>query len=576
MRNMKIIEILIISLMAAQNIIGQNQLFSNDKLKQIDSIYSSLNNPKIEGGFAIAIIENGNIIYKKAFGFADVENDVPFTTSTVCDYASIAKQLTGFAVAKLISEGLLSLEDDIRKYLPEMHDFGTPIKIKHLLGHTSGLRDWVPLIKLAGHDKGDVIKDSYLMKLISNQKELNFNPGEQHVYSNTGYFLLAHIVSNITGMPFKDWIEKTIFIPLGMKSTQIFDDPTKIVMNRASSYEEDNEGIYKNRANNLAAIGASSLFASIDDMAKWAINFQSKSVGDENLFALMQSPTYLNNGTEIPYNFGLEKGEWHGYKTISHGGSWGGFLSQITFFPEQNISTVFITNRDPSQVYVDEDVNHILFNTKHEEENESSVLVNEDKTEIDVSKSILENYVGDYVYKIDNADRLYYFAKVKITPDNFVLHTWPLASNNRLYAENEKSFFVVGADNYYEFICDVNGKSKAVKANIEGKEYLFKKITPFIQNKEKIKDLIGSYYSEEINTIYFVNIKEDRLVVQSLLNEDVPLSSVENDLYVSSKYWLREVKFIRGTANKVDGFLIQTDNGNITKNLKFNKVSNGL
>ena len=156
---------------------------------QIEAICDDPYNPEVPGGYAIAVIQHGKVEFKKTYGYANSEHDIPFTSSTVFDYASVAKQFTGFGIASLVEQGKLSLDDDIRKYLPEVPDLGEKITIRHLLYHTSGIRDWVALVKLSGRYKADVITDDFLMKIVEHQKELNFNPGEEYSYCNTGYLL---------------------------------------------------------------------------------------------------------------------------------------------------------------------------------------------------------------------------------------------------------------------------------------------------------------------------------------------------------------------------------------------------
>lgn len=158
---------------------------------QVEALFDACYKPDIPGGFAAAVIKDGKVLFKKAYGFADSENKVAFTTGTVADFASVAKQFTGYAVAELVQDGKLSLDDDIRRYLPDLPDFGATITIRHLLYHTSGIRDWVGLVKLSGRYMEDVISDDFLWKLVTNQKDLNFKPGQSFQYSNTGYLLLA-------------------------------------------------------------------------------------------------------------------------------------------------------------------------------------------------------------------------------------------------------------------------------------------------------------------------------------------------------------------------------------------------
>jgi len=210
-----------------------------DIYDQVESLFNVCDKPELPGGFAAALIKDGQVIFKKAYGYANYENKIPFTSSTVMDYASVAKQFTGLAIAQLIKEGKLRLNDDIRLYLPDVPEFGDTITIAHLLYHSSGIRDWVGLVKISGRYMEDVITDEFIMKLVMNQKELNFRSGEKFQYSNTGYFLLANIVSKITGKSFREWTRKNIFRPLQMNDTHFSDDYSEIIMNKADSYKRD-------------------------------------------------------------------------------------------------------------------------------------------------------------------------------------------------------------------------------------------------------------------------------------------------------------------------------------------------
>lgn len=196
-------------------------------------------------GVAIAVQQKGKIIYSEGFGYANLEYDVKNTPTTVFHIASVSKQFTAFAIAMLADQGKLSLDDDIRKYLPEMPDFGYVITINHLVHHTSGLRDQWNLLMMAGWRLDDVITQKQIMRVISRQKELNFKPGDEMVYCNTGFTLMAEIVSRVTGESFADWTKKNIFDPLGMKNTLFYDDHEKIVKNRAYSYYASPAGFKK-------------------------------------------------------------------------------------------------------------------------------------------------------------------------------------------------------------------------------------------------------------------------------------------------------------------------------------------
>jgi CubicO group peptidase (beta-lactamase class C family) len=294
-------------------------------------------------GASIAVEQDGKIIYSGGFGHADLEHDAHNGPSTVFHVASVSKQFTAFAIAMLADQGKLSIDDDIRKYLPEMHDFGTPITINHLVHHTSGLRDQWNLLMLAGWRLDDVITQKQIMRLISKQRELNFKPGDEHVYCNTGYTLMAEIVSRVTGESFSDWTEKNIFVPLGMTNTLFYDDHERIVPNRAYSYQMGSKG-FKKSVLNYANAGATSLFTTVEDLSKWADNFDHIKVGNDHIMKMMEERFVLNNGDTINYAFGQAIGKYKGLKTVSHSGGDAGYRTYLLRFPEHRMAITIFSN----------------------------------------------------------------------------------------------------------------------------------------------------------------------------------------------------------------------------------------
>src|SRR4051794_10174074 len=207
---------------------------------EIDRLFKAWHHPDTPGA-AVVVIKDGNVFYQNGYGCADLAHGIPITSETVFDVASVSKQFTGLAVAMLIAERRLSLDDDIRAHLPKLPDFGKPITIRHLLHHTSGLRDWSPTLALAGAGWSDPFTIDDILRMLSRQRELEFDPGATSLYSNTGYNLLAEIVAKITGQSFRSWTDENIFKPLGMRHTHFCDDPTEIIWNQAACYERSDK-----------------------------------------------------------------------------------------------------------------------------------------------------------------------------------------------------------------------------------------------------------------------------------------------------------------------------------------------
>lgn len=318
---------------------------------QIDKLFSAYNAKT--PGVAVAVVKDGNVVFSKGYGAANLEYDVPITTKTVFNIASVSKQFTAFAIYILEKQGKLSLEDDAGKYIPEMPDYEKIIRIKHLLAHTSGVKDQAALMSLAGWREGDITKMQDVLRLLSRQKELNFEPGNRYLYSNSGYILLAEIVERASGQTFAEFTKKNIFEPLEMNDTQFYDDYERVVKNRADSYELEN-GVYKKKILSNSVDGAGNLYTTVEDMAKWALNFENPKAGDAELVKKFNEPSLLNNGEKVIYaRFGDDvgyhaKGQIHwnyrGTKQISHGGHAAAFRSSFWRFPEQNLAIIAFSN----------------------------------------------------------------------------------------------------------------------------------------------------------------------------------------------------------------------------------------
>jgi len=311
-------------------------------IEKLDKVFSRFNNST--PGVAVSVVKEGEIVYKRGFGMANLEYDIPITPGSIFHIASISKQFTTMSIVLLAQQGKLSLDDDIRKYVPEVPDFGETITIRHLAHHTSGLRDQWDLLGLAGWRAQDVKKQEDVLNLVKRQKELNFRPGEEYLYCNTGFTLLAIIVDRVTGKSLREFADENIFKPLGMKNTHFHNDMGEIVRNRTSAYAPSDEVGFRISIPNFETYGATSLFTTVEDLALWEQNFFHKGVGGEEAFKKMLTKGILNNGEEINYALGISHGTYRGLKILGHTGSDAGYRANFTMFPEQRLSIIILAN----------------------------------------------------------------------------------------------------------------------------------------------------------------------------------------------------------------------------------------
>ena len=367
---------------------------------KVDQLFEEWNRPHSPGA-AIAVTRNGEIIYTHGYGMANLEYDIPITTSTIFDIASVSKQFAAFAIVTLSHQGKLSIDDDIRTHLPDVPDFGNIITIRHLLHHTSGLRDWVQSLVIAGVGMDDVISFKHILKMVRHQKALNFEPGAEYLYSNTGYNLLAEIVETVTGNSFREWTDTHIFKPLGMTNSHFHDDYEMILKNRAYSYQVDKNGGFKHAVNNTTALGSSSLYSTVEDLAKWILNFDDTRIGEQTVIAQMHERGVLNNGEQISYAFGLNIGEYRGLQTVGHSGSWRGFRSHLMRFPDQKFGVVILCNLDTfnplhlAEKVADIYLSDVLGSAEASEPDKTKESAEETKPETLTPEQLVE-FEGDY------------------------------------------------------------------------------------------------------------------------------------------------------------------------------------
>jgi CubicO group peptidase (beta-lactamase class C family) len=310
--------------------------------KAADEVFVDLSKPG-SPGCALAAARGGKIIYEKGYGLANIEENVPITPQTVFDIGSTSKQFTSASILLLEKQGKLSVQDDIRKYLPELPDYGHQITILHLLNHTSGLRDYLTLFDLAGVNTDSVTTDDDALAIISRQTALNFAPGSDWLYSNSGFFLLSVIVKRVSGKSLREFAAENIFEPLQMRHTVFRNEHTQLVPNRGLAYDPK-EGGYALNVSYFEQTGDGAVHTSVEDLLKWDENFYSGQVGGPAFLEEIQEPGKLNSGKTLDYAKGLFVGRYRGLRFVDHGGSWGGYRAQLLRFPEQHFSVACLCN----------------------------------------------------------------------------------------------------------------------------------------------------------------------------------------------------------------------------------------
>ncbi len=315
---------------------------SNNLNAKVDVVFAQYDKPD-SPGCALGVIKDGQLIYARGYGMANLEHNVPNGPKLVYDIGSTSKQFTAASIVLLARQGKLSLDDDVRKYVSELSTYQKPITIRHLIHHTSGLRDYLTLFSLAGVSFDDTTTEKDALDLIVRQKGLNFAPGDEWLYSNSGYFLLSMIVKRASGKSLAEFAKENIFDPLGMKHTIFLDHHKRIVPMRATGYSPGRSG-FQIEMSNFEQTGDGAVMTSIEDLLLWDRNFYEPKVGGPEFLKQMHEAGALNKGEKLDYASGLFVDEHQGLRRVSHGGSWAGYRSDFIRFPDQKFSVICLCN----------------------------------------------------------------------------------------------------------------------------------------------------------------------------------------------------------------------------------------
>ena len=548
----------LLSIASLPAISAQNTPPVDNPSQRVDEVFKKMDST-VSPGCALSVMRDSSIIYERGYGMADLDHNVPITPATVFHVASMSKQFTAASILLLAQEGKLSLDDPARKYIPELPDFGTPVTISELIHHTSGLRDQWDLLGLSGWRYSlDLITDDDVLSVISTQKDLNFAPGSKHLYSNTGYTLLAQIVKRVSGESFREFTAARIFEPLNMKSTHFRDDHAEIVKNMAYGYEPAGN-TFRISLTNFDTVGATSLLTTVEDLSKWDENFYHPAVGGEALISKMLERGKLNNGEQLDYASGLVVGKYRGLVTVDHGGADAGYRSDMIRFPDQHFSVACLCNlasanpseltRKVAEIYLAKEMKP---EEKPREDAEKSVSLTADQ---------LNSRTGTYLNSDDDQ-------VLRLSVQNGKLQVgmgWGEDSYElKALSEDRFRLLVAPVDLTFEK-AKPGGPQEFLLKSGGGKPDRFAAVPSFSPSASQLNDYTGIYSSEEIEPLYDMRLEKDNLVLHRLRNKPDTLHPVTLDFFAGS---IGSVRFTRNSAGRISGFTLST--GRI-KNLRFEK-----
>ena len=514
-----------------------------DTVARIEKIFARYkpNNP----GAQLAIGRHGKVIFSKAWGMADMEHNIPLTTESVTEAGSVSKQFTAAAILLLEQQGKLSLNDDVRKYIPELPDYGSIITLRHMMQHKSGLKDWGAVMAIAGWPRSTkTYNNDDALYVISNQKTLNHKPGEEFLYSNSNYNLFAIIVQRVSGMSLADFTRKNIFEPAGMKHTQWRDNYRKIVPNRAIAYSKAPGGYQTNMPNEYV-YGNGGLLTTAEDLLIWNNYYLDGKLGSPSLLVKQFTTNPLNSGVMHRYAAGLFIDSFRGWKSVAHDGATAGYRANLEAYPDLGLSVAWLSNTsefDNDTINAPELVANLFIPGKEPE------VKKESPTLFSITKEKLNAYTGWYRNNRTGGgaklymqnDKLYGTQVGQLTPAAEKVF---ITGNNRVeFNQNGFLFINASKDSIY-----------------------FTAVDSAKLDEKTMNEYAGEYYSEEAESKFYVTIKNGKLVMQQKPKSEIQLTPTYKDGFESPA----GIVYFEREKNKIINFKISVGRA---RNVEFKKI----
>lgn len=502
-------------------------------------------------GCAVAIVEEGRLAFTKGYGLADLAVKRPITADAPFNIASMTKQFTGMAVALLIADGKLSEDDDVRRHLPELRDYGTPIRVANLLNHSSGLRNHMAL---AAFQPGDHLPShEEALRLVFRQSALNFQPGTRHQYESPNYVLLAEIVSRVSRMTFDRFVETRILRPLGMSDSG-FASPVL-----ARSYAPTTEGDFEQRDKVNTARGSSGLLVSAREFASWMANYDRQSVGGRQAIGRMMSTSKLVDGTAISYRYGLIKEFGYrgvaGLTRVSHGGQTAAYRSAFFFFPGRGFGSVVMCN-----THVDARAKLQVIEDAWLKGQASALAAKAQPAPTPLPAGLADRLAGNYYSPTDDDVR-------QFVVRNGALHLAIFGQEFPVEyrGDNRFAFFDQGEFRFARQPGDATSMTEVIS---EQATLRFSKLPPF--DPRPLSDFIGHYRSSDVDGLVTIKTKGETLLLRYPAGE-AELTAISPDRFSGQAFDFNHVAFRRDATGRVYGLTLTVNSG-ITR-LRFERLA---
>ncbi len=524
---------------------GSDHQSASQKLDSMVSQYDSDTKP----GVVVLVVKDGEIVYKRAAGLANIEHRAKITPSTVFHVGSVSKQFATFALMLLEREGKLNIDDDVRKYLPELPFYGTKITLRNLANHTSGLREISDLTNMCGVRDNEFFSNDQAVQLLFQQRHLNYQPGTRYEYGNSEYILLAEVVARVSKVPFSKYLNDRVFQPLGMKNSSVRDDPEVVIPNRADSYNLNGELVAKSSFN-WSFVGSTGLNTTAEDLALWARNFESPKIGDQAMFKRMMEFGVLKNGVVLPYSLGQEQKKYRGLDVIFHGGGDAGYRAYLMRVPSKKFSVIVMGN------FTKFNPLNLAYRAL-----DAYLFANEvDVLPIKFDASLHSKIVGNY--------EVFPGLIFTLSSKNNKMFMQFLGDTDKLELPQTGDFeFIFPPIEHSKLVFDGSKGSKVSTFDWHMSDFSYPgkriDIKPFNSKRVHLEELVGRYYSPELKDTYELTIQNKQLIATHRNSYDINLANFQPDVLLGSEGFFRKVVVVRDKKRRVVGISVSAQHATI-------------
>ena len=536
-----------------------------DAAARVDAIFADLARTD-SPGCAVGVIRDGQLLYGKGYGQASIEHTAPITTRTVFDIGSVSKHFTAAAIVLLAQQGKLALDDEVRKYVPELPDYtaasgGKKLTIRHLLHHTGGVRNYDTLMALTATDFSGRTGDREALDYIVRQKELNFPPGDDYLYSNSGFFLLSQIVKKASGKTLREFAAEHMFAPLGMSDSLFLDDTTLIIPRRATGYSPKRGGGWDIEMSGFEQTGDGAVQTTVEDFVHWDQNFETGRVLGAQGLQWLQTPGVLNDGKKITYALGLQVHTYKGLRLVEHGGSWAGYRAHYSRFPDQKLAIVTMCNAaNANPQRRTRQVAEVYLGSVMKDEPRPAPPTTAGSQSGGTDAAAWKAYAGMY-----RSAQIGSVLRVALEENKLMVRTGnappieisPVGGGEFRLLQPDTNFRV-------RFEPAAAGKFKMVRINSEGTTTSYESVEPFSPTAVQLKPFLGAFYSEEADVTYTIYEREaGKLGVRIGKWRELPIEPLFRDAF---SFPMGQLIFSRDAAGRVTGFAVQAGR---VRNIRF-------